>query len=114
MIPPINVGTLPLQQSQDPFAAFDVEFNNALKAPDLAPDATQQSSFADVLKGALEDVQKTQNTSEQLAFDYATGKPVDVHQVMIAVAKADVAMNVTSSVVSKVASGLNTLLQTQV
>ncbi|HEY9721108.1 MAG TPA: flagellar hook-basal body complex protein FliE [Oscillatoriaceae cyanobacterium] len=114
MIPPINAGTLPLQATQDPFSAFDVEFNNALKAPDLGPDAAQGPSFADVLTGALEDVQKTQNASEKLAFDYATGKPVDVHQVMIAVAKADVAMNVASSVVTKVSSGLNTLLQTQV
>ena len=44
----------------------------------------------------------------------ATGKPVDVHTLMIQVAKADTAMQITSAVASKVATGLNSLLQTQI
>jgi flagellar hook-basal body complex protein FliE len=100
----------------DPFQQFSVEFNNALPATQgiEAPDATQGASFGEVLSNALSEVSNQEAKAEQTAFDFATGKPVDVHTMMIEMAKADVMVQVTSSVVSKTAQGINQLLQTQI
>jgi flagellar hook-basal body complex protein FliE len=67
-----------------------------------------------VLKHALQSVEAEKAKAESIALDFATGKPIDIHTMMIQVAKADVMMQVTSGVVSKSATSLNQLLQTQV
>lgn len=99
----------------DPFQAFEVEFGTGLQAPQALPDqAVTGPSFGEVLMGALNDVSTQQRQAEQLAFDFATGKPVDIHSMMIEAAKSDVLVQLTSSVVSKTATGINQLLQTQI
>ena len=103
----------------DPFNIFDVEFQKfgatqKVKSPIAVGDDSQGPSFIEVLQGAINDVQKTKNESEQISYDYAMGKPIDVHTMMIAIAKADIAMQLTSAVVSKTATSVNQLLQTQI
>jgi len=101
----------------DPMSAFDREFDTFGKLPKVAAPTetgTEGPSFMEVLHGAINEVQHTKNEAEQISFDYATGKPIDVHTMMIAVAKADIAMQLTSAVVSKTATSVNQLLQTQI
>jgi flagellar hook-basal body complex protein FliE len=99
----------------DPFQQFDVEFNTAITPPKGLEDVNATGpSFGEVLMDALNDVSSQQMKAEKTAFDFATGKPVDVHSMMIEMAKADVMVQVTSSVVSKTAQGINQLLQTQI
>jgi len=104
----------------DPFNVFDVEFQKFAEAPTRAKakltptDDANAPSFMEVLQGAINDVQETKNKSEQIAYDFAMGKPIDVHTMMIAVAKSDIAMQLTSAVVSKTATSVNQLLQTQI
>lgn len=102
----------------DPFNVFDVEFSKFGQAHKVNPtgqtDAAEGPTFMEVLEGAINDVQKVKSESEQITFDYAMGKPIDVHTMMIATAKADIAMQLTSSVVSKTATSVNQLLQTQI
>lgn len=110
-----GVNRLSSAQAADPFQAFSVEFGDALQAPQFqATPGVEAPSFGDVLLDALNDVSAQQRNAEKTAFDFATGKPVDVHTMMIEMAKADVLVQVTSTVVSKTATGINTLLQTQV
>ncbi|MDB5096721.1 MAG: flagellar hook-basal body complex protein FliE [Cyanobacteria bacterium RYN_339] len=101
----------------DPMSGFDREFDTFGKLPKIAPtdmSNVEGPSFMEVLHGAINEVQHTKNEAEQISFDYATGKPIDVHTMMIAVAKADIAMQLTSAVVSKTATSVNQLLQTQI
>jgi len=112
----------------DPFKGFDVEFSTPLegvkrsqKITGLVPldgmstlEDQQGPSFGQVLQDALKSVEAEKAKAESLSLDFATGKPVDIHQMMIQVAKSDVMMQVTSAVVSKSATSLNQLLQTQV
>lgn len=112
----------------DPFRAFDVEFGAPLeglpkstKIDGLVPldgldgaSAGEGPSFGQVLHDALKSVEQEKAKAEAIALDFATGKPVDVHTMMIQVAKSDVLMQVTSAVVSKSATSLNQLLQTQI
>jgi len=110
-----NVNHLRATAPADAFQAFDVEFGGALNGPAALPDqAVSGPSFGEVLMDALQGVSNQQAKAEQTAFDFATGKPVDVHTMMIEMAKADVLVQVTSSVVSKTAQGVNQLLQTQI
>ncbi|MEB3330132.1 MAG: flagellar hook-basal body complex protein FliE [Candidatus Sericytochromatia bacterium] len=112
----------------DAFAAFDTEFATPLGragglafSEGVAPTdglrdltAAEGPSFGQVLRDALEGVEREKARAEAITLDFATGKPVDIHTMMIQVAKADVMMQVTSAVVSKSATSLNQLLQTQV
>lgn len=102
--------------SADPFRAFSAEFRQFDVQQRAALDAAEGNSpsFGQVLMQAVEEVQATKDKAERIALDYATGKPVDVHTMMIAAAKSDVAMQVTSNVVSKAASSINQLMQTQI
>jgi flagellar hook-basal body complex protein FliE len=111
-----NVNQLRAVAATDPFQQFDVEFQSAVKAPKGldAVEGAGAPSFGDALAHALEEVSAQEHKAQQTAFDFATGKPVDVHTMMIEMAKADVLVQVTSSVVSKTAQGINQLLQTQI
>ena len=114
--------------ANDPFRAFDVEFgapmeglSKSTKMDGLVPldglDGAaegQGPTFGQVLHDALESVQQEKAKAEALTLDFAAGKPVDIHTMMIQVAKSDVMMQVTSAVVSKSATSLNQLLQTQI
>jgi flagellar hook-basal body complex protein FliE len=99
----------------DPFDAFSVEFDHAVRAPEL--DGVQdirERSFGETLQHALTEVDESKVAAERITLDFAAGKPVDVHTMMLAVAKSDVLMQVTSTVVSKAATSINQLLQTQI
>jgi flagellar hook-basal body complex protein FliE len=112
----------------DAFKSFDTEFATPLEragAPAFADGVSptdglgeltpaEGPSFGQVLRDALESVEREKARAEAITLDFATGKPVDIHTMMIQVAKADVMMQVTSAVVSKSATSLNQLLQTQV
>jgi flagellar hook-basal body complex protein FliE len=115
--------------SRDPFKKFEIEFSRPTEragrsAPILEGSmpldraegliSTEGPTFGEVLKHALQSVEAEKAKAESIALDFATGKPIDIHTMMIQVAKADVMMQVTSGVVSKSATSLNQLLQTQV
>lgn len=102
--------------SSDPFRSFSVEFRafDRAQGRDFEVTAGQGPSFGEVLMQAVEEVQATKDKAERITLDYATGKSVDVHTMLISAAKADVALQVTSNVVSKAASSINQLMQTQI
>ena len=98
----------------DPFDQFSVEFGTALQAPQFQDPGVTGPSFGEVLVDALNEVSAQQRHAEKTAFDFATGKPVDIHEMMIASAKADVMVQLTSAVVTMTATVINQLLQTQI
>ena len=59
-------------------------------------------SFADFLNNAVSDVNKLQLESEQLNEAFAMGKNDNIHQVMIAAEKADIALQFTMQIRNKV------------
>lgn len=108
-------GMRPAGLQADPFRAFEAEFGAGVSLPGLdGLEAAGGVSFGDLVAHALQETDAAKAKADALAFDFATGKPVDVHTLMIQVAKADTAMQLTSAVTSKVATGLNSLLQTQI
>ena len=59
-------------------------------------------SFADFLNNAVSDVNKLQLESEQLNEAFAMGKNDNIHQVMIAAEKADIALQFTVQIRNKI------------
>lgn len=59
-------------------------------------------SFVDFLNNAVSDVNKLQLESERLNEDFAMGKNDNIHQVMIAAEKAEIALQFTLQVRNKI------------
>jgi len=53
---------------------------------------SEQTSFADLLAQGIQGVQDLASNQDRLSVDLALGKPVELHQVMLAATKAQIAM----------------------
>ncbi len=72
------------------------------------------NSFADMLKGSVEKVSSMQNTADQAVQDLLAGKEQNIHQVMIAVEKANLSFQMMMQVRNKLISAYEEIMRTQV
>ncbi|RYZ84859.1 MAG: flagellar hook-basal body complex protein FliE [Proteobacteria bacterium] len=72
------------------------------------------ASFAATLKGAIENVNQLQKTSDKAAQDLATGRTDNVADVMIATEKADIALRVMVQVRNKIIDAYQEIMKMQV
>lgn len=70
-------------------------------APGGAGAAGLSQSFADLLAQALQEVNTVQQSADAGAAQLAAGEPVDIHQVMIGMEKADLTLGLTLQVRNK-------------
>jgi flagellar hook-basal body complex protein FliE len=70
--------------------------------------------FGDKLTGALENLQKTESKSEDLAMKVATGELTDIHDYMIAANQAQIATQLTVAVRNKAVESFNQIMNMQV
>lgn len=63
-----------------------------INSPALAPEA-EKMSFADLLSEAVGSINDLVNQKDRLQIDLALGRPVELHQVMLATTKAQLAMD---------------------
>lgn len=85
----------------------------------LSPGSTNSTSapgasFADTLKGAIDNVNQLQKTSDKAAQDLATGRTDNVADVMIATEKADIALRVMVQVRNKIIDAYQEIMKMQV
>lgn len=73
----------------------------------------QESDFGEVLKGSLEKVNTLQSERSKLVTSFAAGENQNVHELMIAMQKAGLAMNMTSAVRNKVIEAYKELSRMQ-
>lgn len=71
-------------------------------------------SFGEMLKNHLAQVNQLDEEADQLKEDYAVGKPVELHNVMIADSKADLAMELTMQLRNKALSAYQNVWQTNI
>lgn len=67
--------------------------------------------FSEFLNGALQQVSDLQNESDKLNDAFALGKTDNIHQVMIAAEKADLAMQFTVQVRNKILDAYNEIMR---
>lgn len=76
-----------------------------------APSKTGGTSFADAVKESLSEINEMQNNKNQMITEFASGKSDNVHELMIAMQKASVAMSMTTAVRSKVMSAYQEIMR---
>lgn len=75
---------------------------------------TQGPTFKDALSGLVKNLNETMSAPDALMRDAMTTGSVDVHDVMIANAKAELLVNVTAQVATKVVQAYDRILQIQI
>lgn len=70
--------------------------------------------FGDMLKAALSNVNTMQNNAQELADQFAAGLTDNIHEVMIAGEKADIALQFTMQVRNKILDAYNEIMRMQV
>ena len=77
--------------------------------------AAGAANFADALKGAIEQVNSAQQTSDKLAQDFQLGKPdANVQDVMISLQKASISFQTMVQVRNKLVAAYQDVMNMQV
>lgn len=90
-----------------------VSFPGSIRGVDFSGDA-QKASFKDVMGNMIQDLDKTLVTPDNMMKRALSHGDVDIHEVMIANSKADIAVNIASQVVTKVIQAYERVQQIQV
>lgn len=72
-----------------------------------------EKSFADTFKDSLSNVNEIQKTKSQMIQSFASGETQNVHELMITLQKAGLAINMTSAVRNKVLEAYKELSRLQ-
>ncbi|WP_251554698.1 flagellar hook-basal body complex protein FliE [Neobacillus muris] len=75
---------------------------------------TSKTSFSNVLKGYLENVDATVKQSEKLAVKAAAGEVDNVHDVTIASQKATLALELTTTIRDKAVEAYQEMMRMQI
>lgn len=104
----------PFNAIQGPSMKTGVVFPNTATQGMQAFDATKGASFKDVMGNLLDETNHTLNAPDELMNRALTTGDVDIHEIMIANTKADLAVNLASQVVTKVIQAYERVQQIQV
>ncbi|WP_320009157.1 flagellar hook-basal body complex protein FliE [Maridesulfovibrio sp.] len=85
---------------------FDKKFD---KTMDL--NKTEPNSFSNTLTDSIKNVNELQGQKKAMIEEFASGKSQNVHELMISLQKASVAMTMTSTVRSKVMSAYQEVMK---
>lgn len=78
-------------------------------------DKTEGASFKGVMSGLVQNMNKDVNAPDQLLKSAMSGdEDVDIHDVMTAMAKAEIAVNVATQVTTKVVQSYEKIMQISV
>lgn len=69
--------------------------------------------FKEVFSGLLENVDKTVKAPDQVMEDHILGNGADIHDVMIAMSKAELAINLSTQVTTKVVQAYEKVMSIQ-
>jgi flagellar hook-basal body complex protein FliE len=83
-------------------------------AGSLLNDKVQDKSFGEMLKSHLAEVNHLQTSADVAARNLASGQDKDVHNTMIAMEKASVALQMTMQVRNKVLEAYQEIMRMQV
>jgi flagellar hook-basal body complex protein FliE len=85
-----------------------------LKSPGLSSTNNEEVSFADSLKTAVNKVNQLQKEADIKTEDILTGKSTNIHETLITVEKADIALKLMTSVRNKIIDAYQEIMKMQV
>lgn len=71
-------------------------------------------SFKEVMSGMVSDLDSTVKAPDQILQSAVTGNGADVHDVMIAISKAEIGINIATQVTTKVVQAYEKVMSIQV
>ncbi|HOM03249.1 MAG TPA: flagellar hook-basal body complex protein FliE [Acetivibrio sp.] len=71
-------------------------------------------SFSNYLSNAIKQVDELEKQSKAVAEDFAAGKTDNIHEVMIAAQKADIALQFTLQIRNKILDAYNEIMRMQI
>jgi len=74
---------------------------------------TGEITFSDFLKNELDKANALIIQSDKLSEDFAAGKTDNIHQVLVAVEKADIALQLTLQIRNKLMDAYNEIMRMQ-
>ena len=77
------------------------------------PEARVENSFADTMRTSLNKVNEMQSEKNKMITSFASGETQNVHELMISLQKAGLAVNMTSAVRNKVLEAYKELTRLQ-
>ena len=83
-------------------------------APGKKPQDSQGISFSGMLKNSLDDVDRLQKEADQAVQELASGNGKDIHNVMIALEKAEISFQLMMQVRNKIINAYETIMRMQV
>lgn len=100
---------------------MDMKINSMAQMPKLTmanatakQEETKGTSFGDVINDAINKVNNLQVESSQKTEDFITGVSDDIHSVIIAGSKADLALQMTLQVRNKVMDAYKEIMNMQI
>ncbi|GAE88957.1 flagellar hook-basal body complex protein FliE [Acetivibrio straminisolvens] len=73
-----------------------------------------EESFGDYLKNAIKQVDELEKQSKAITEDFVAGKTDNIHEVMIAAQKADIALQFTLQIRNKILDAYNEIMRMQI
>ncbi|NCC24297.1 MAG: flagellar hook-basal body complex protein FliE [Deltaproteobacteria bacterium] len=83
------------------------------QAPTVTPGRETPSSFSDTLRESLKKVNDMQSEKNAMITEFAAGEHQNVHELMITMQKASMAMKMTSTIRSKVMESYKEIMHMQ-
>lgn len=80
----------------------------------LNKDSNIIGSFGDYLNNALKEVSKLEMDSSRITEDFAAGKTDNIHEVMIAAQKSEIALQFTMQIRTKVLEAYQEIMRMQI
>ena len=84
------------------------------KVSEVAKTADNEGSFSEFMKKAIDEVNTLQQQSSDMKTNLVSGQVQDLHQVMIAAEKANVAFQLTVQIRNKVVEAYQEIMRMQV
>jgi len=82
--------------------------------PEKLNKSKEKGNFADILKEAIDKVNKLQKRAEQLSNDFAEGKISNIHEVIIEAEKASLALRLTVEVRNRIVEAYRDIMRMQI
>ena len=86
----------------------------SLGAPKAAAQTTAAPGFADALKSAVDDVNKSQVEADNAIEKLQTGESQNLHEVMISMEKADISLRLAVQMRNKVLEAYQEIMRMQI
>jgi flagellar hook-basal body complex protein FliE len=110
----MNIGAIPKFSLEGVKNPFQANMSNMMPKMTMDINAVEKPNFKDTLVNLTNNLNDTVSAPDAMMHDAMTTGSVDVHDLMVANAKAELLISVTTQVATKVVQAYDKILQIQI